>query len=160
MSILDKFKKKKQTEEKASVAKQVVKDDAVKNVKAEKVNKDDKSSKGKKAVAKKTEKKEKSAIRIVSKKSMQTLLEPVVSEKTAHLSDAGVVVFRVANGVNRIEVRDAFKELYNVTPIKVNMINVRGHQMRFGRVRGRTKNYRKALITLPKGTTIDIFEGV
>jgi large subunit ribosomal protein L23 len=154
MSILDKFKKKNQTEEKASVAKQVVKDDAAKSVKPKK------ESKAKKPAAKKPEKKEQKAIKIVSKKSTQTLLDPVISEKTAQLSDAGVVVFRVAKGVNRVEVRDAFRELYNVTPVKVNMINMRGHQMRFGRTRGRTKDYRKAMITLPKGVTIDIFEGV
>lgn len=155
MSIFDKFKKKAEGPAKGSVAKQVVDSDTKKKdekpaVKKAKAKKDEK----------KVEKKEKKAVQIVSKKATQTLIEPIVSEKSAQLSDRGVVAFKVNVDANKVEVRNAFRELYNVTPAKVNMMNVRGHAMRFGRLRGRTKDYKKALITLPKGTRVDIFEGV
>lgn len=138
MSILDKFTKKKGSPEKAVVA--VKSDDTKKKTK------------------KKTESKK--AIVSISKLATQTLLKPVVTEKSAKLSDQGVVVFEVPVGANRVAVRQAFRELYKVTPVKINIINVRGKRVKFGRVEGKRQNVKKALISLPKGTRIDIFEGV
>ena len=97
---------------------------------------------------------------MISKKATSTILSPDVSEKTAQLSDANILTFKVAPGANKIEVRNAFRELYKVTPIKVNIMNVRGKPVRFGRIRGKRQDYKKALISLPKGTKVDIFEGI
>lgn len=149
MSILDKFKKKNEGMKKVGTASDAVKTQV--------------KSDSKKAVVKKTEKKQESkkkAVQLVSKKSTDTLLEPIISEKTAALSDAGVLVFKVDKRANRIEVRNAFKELYKVVPRRVNIINIRGKAIRFGRTRGRQNDSKKALIYLPKGTRIDVFEGV
>lgn len=158
MSIFDRFKKDNEDLGKGSVAKQVVDADK-KEDKAEKPKASKKKSEAKKG-EKKSETKAKKAVQIVSKKATHTLLEPVVSEKSAQLSDRGTLVFRVAKDANKVEIRNAFRELYKVTPIKVNVINVPGHAMRFGRLQGRTKDYKKALVTLPEGTHVDIFEGV
>ncbi len=148
MSILDRFKKKTEAPEKASVAKQV------KEVKQAKASKPKKEATSKKETAKK-----KSAVS-VSKLATSTLLAPVVSEKTAQLSDSGIVSFFVAADANRVAVRQAFRELYKVTPVKVNIVNVRGKAVRFGRIQGKRNNMKKAHIFLPKGTRVDIFEGV
>jgi len=149
MADVDKYKKDKETVEKKSVAKKVVKKTTSKKT-------------VKKAAPKKaTEapKKAKSA-RLVSKKATSTILRPVVSEKSAVLAGQQTLVFKVATNVNKIEVRNAFRELYNVTPVRVNIMNVRGKRVRVGKIQGKRNDWKKALITLPEGKNVDIFEGV
>jgi large subunit ribosomal protein L23 len=94
---------------------------------------------------------------LVSVLAAKTMLAPLVSEKSAHLSDAGVYTFRVPLTANRVAVRKAFKELYNVSPVSVNMIRVHGKESRFGAVSSRASDFKKALVTVPTGTRVDIF---
>lgn len=101
-----------------------------------------------------------SVARSVSTLAMRTILAPLATEKTAHLADRGVYAFLVAKDANRIAVRQAFRELYKVTPVKVNIINGRGTMKRVGRFLGRTSDVKKALVTLPKGIHINVFESV
>lgn len=96
----------------------------------------------------------------ISKKALNILLGPVVSEKAANLGQKNVVVFKVSKGANRVAVRNAIRELYKVTPVRVNMLTVRGKWVRFGRFEGRQNTYKKAMVYLPEGTSLDIFEGV
>lgn len=100
------------------------------------------------------------ALRTVSHFATRTILAPLVTEKTAQLSSANVMVFRVASSATRVAVKQAMKELYGVIPVKVNVITVRPRAMRFGGTAGTQKGYKKALVTLPKGTTIDVFASV
>jgi large subunit ribosomal protein L23 len=88
------------------------------------------------------------------------LVKPIVSEKAAQLSTRDVIAFRVHKQANRVEVRQAFKEVYGVTPVRVNMVNSRGKNVRFGKSVGKRSDSKKALIFLPKGTNVDVFEGV
>jgi large subunit ribosomal protein L23 len=69
-------------------------------------------------------------------------------------------IFQVAPGTNRVEVRKAIRKLYGVDPIKVNIINVRGKKIRYGRSEGQTKAWKKAVITLAAGQKIEIQEGL
>lgn len=96
----------------------------------------------------------------VSVLALRTILRPLATEKTARLADKGVYAFVVAKGSNRVAVRQAIRELYGVTPVKVNIVNVRGTERRFGRTVGRTSDMKKAFVTLPQGTHIDVFESV
>lgn len=96
----------------------------------------------------------------VSVLALRTILRPFATEKTARLADKGVYAFIVARDANRVAVGKAVRELYGVTPVKVNIMNVRGTARRFGRAIGRTSDMRKALVTLPQGTRIDVFESV
>ncbi|MDP2631934.1 MAG: 50S ribosomal protein L23 [Candidatus Uhrbacteria bacterium] len=150
MNFFDKFKKKNEQTESTGVTKQLV---DVAEVKDEK-------DAVKKPVAKKVETKEKKMVISASARSLNTILEPIVSEKTAQLSDKGVMVFRVHPNTNRVAVKQAFKEMYHVIPESVNIINVRGKRLNFGRVSGKRSDVKKALIKLPNGTTIDVFDGV
>jgi large subunit ribosomal protein L23 len=118
----------------------------------------------KKAVAKKAApKKEKQAevkapaLKIISRFASETVLAPLVTEKTASLGSKNVLVFRVASGATRVAVKQAIAEIYGITPVKVNVITVRPRAMTFGRTRGTTKGYKKAMVTLPPGKTIDVF---
>lgn len=124
--------------------------------KAEKAGAEKKGAK-KKSSAKTASKK---VTKMFSKMATKTILAPVISEKSAHLSDEGVLVFKVAKNANRVQVRNAFRELYKVTPTSVNIINVRGKRVRVGRIQGKRSDWKKALVRLPKGKKIDIFEGV
>ncbi len=151
MAILDRFKKPEEKGAKKSVAAQVKKaSDAKSEVKADK-----------KAVpAKKAEKKKDAVTKTYSRLATSTILGPVVTEKAAQLADRDVLVFYVHPEANRIAVRQAFRELYKVTPVKINIIRMKGKRVRFGRIRGQRSGYKKALVFLPKGTKVDVFEGV
>jgi len=92
--------------------------------------------------------------------SYQVLIKPLVTEKAADLGAFNQYVFAVDSKINKIEVKKAIRSIYGVNPIKVNMINVLGRRVRYGKVSGRTKNWRKAIITLKAGDKIEIYEGV
>ena len=117
----------------------------------------EKKGAAKKSSAKTASKKD---AKLLSKMATKTILAPVISEKAARLHDEGVLVFKVAKNANRVQVRNAFRELYKVTPVSVNIQNVRGKRVRVGRMLGKRSDWKKALIRLPKGKKIDIFEGV
>ena len=100
------------------------------------------------------------ALKSLSRFATDTLFAPIVSEKTAMLSSNNVMVFRVALSATRVAVKQAFKELYGVTPVKVNVITVRPRAVHFGKSNGHIKSFKKAMISLPEGTTIDVFASV
>lgn len=84
-------------------------------------------------------------------------LTPLVTEKSAHLANAGVYAFEVPVTANRVSIRDAFRELYKVTPTNVNIIRVHGKEKRAGRFTTRKSDWKKALVSVPSGTRIDLF---
>ncbi|MFA6522492.1 MAG: 50S ribosomal protein L23 [Patescibacteria group bacterium] len=163
MGILSRFQKEKEAPEKKSIvtAQNKVQADAENPAETSDV----KTPVAEKKTTKKATKKEaapekKPAYTMLSEKVTKTLLRPVVSEKSAHMADENVLVFDVAVNANRIAIKQAFKELYHVMPIRVNLVNIRGKHIRFGRSEGKQSNRKKAYIAVPKGTHIDIFEGV
>lgn len=95
----------------------------------------------------------------ISKKTSQVLLRPLVTEKSAQLSDRNVVVFEVSTKATKIEIKQAFKEIYGIVPEHVNTVNIAGKRVHFGAVRGKQKNRKKATITLSKDVKFDIFAG-
>lgn len=117
-------------------------------------------AKSKKVTAKSAETKAVATHRAVSALTARTLLAPLVTEKAAHLADAGVYAFLVPVTANRVAVNQAFREMYKVTPVKVNIIRVHGKEHRFGTVMSRQSDWKKAFVTVPKGTRIDIFEKI
>ena len=88
------------------------------------------------------------------------LMKPLVTEKVSTLGAENKYVFQVAKDVNKIEVAKAITEVYGIKPISVNIINVRGKKVRYGRKTGKRRNWKKAIITLPKGKSINVYEGV
>lgn len=92
---------------------------------------------------------------------LATIIErPLVTEKAAGMATDGKYTFVVRSGANKIEIGQAIRAMYNVTPVSINVQNVHGKRMRFGRSRGKRSSWRKAIVTLPKGKTIDVYEGV
>ena len=83
---------------------------------------------------------------------------PRITEKAALLSEKGVYVFEVQQGVNKHEVKNAVKEIYKVTPVKVNIVN-RKPRHAMSRSKGRsvmTHGLRKAYVYLKEGDRIEL----
>ena len=88
------------------------------------------------------------------------IMKPLVTEKVSGLGALNKYVFAVAKNANKIEVAKAIKEIYGIKPVGVNVIRMEGKKARYGRISGQRKDWKKAIITLPKGETIKIYEGV
>ena len=87
------------------------------------------------------------------------ILEPVVTEKTARRSEVkNEVAFKVAKNANKIEIRNAVEELFNVSVRGVRTISMQGKVKRLGRFEGRRASWKKAIVTLKEGDTIEFFE--
>jgi large subunit ribosomal protein L23 len=86
------------------------------------------------------------------------IIRPIVTEKTMKLSsDENKVTFMVAKNANKVSVAQAIKEIYNIKAEKVNIVNVHPKTRRVGRYEGKTNAYKKAIVKLPAGESIDIF---
>jgi len=90
----------------------------------------------------------------------QNLVHPLMTEKVSGLGMQNQYVFEVVPNTNKVEVKKAIQNVYNVKVEKVNMLNVRGRSVRYGRNYGKTKNWKKAIVTLKQGEKIEIYEGV
>ena len=93
-------------------------------------------------------------------RAFSVLIKPLVTEKASILGEQNKYVFNVAISANKIEVAKAVYEVYGITPSAVNMVRVGGKKTRTGRIAGKRKDWKKAIVTLPKGKTIKIYEGV
>ena len=91
----------------------------------------------------------------------RVLVRPLITEKSAIMqSGANKFSFVVAAWATKGHVKQAVKEMYGIDALDVNVVNVQGRRVRFGRTRGRRSDVKKAIITLPKGASITIHEGV
>ncbi|RMD59472.1 50S ribosomal protein L23 [Candidatus Parcubacteria bacterium] len=108
-----------------------------------------------------SEKKSSSAVELTKKgKAAQVLLRPVITEKATLLGSENKYVFAVAPKANKIEIAKAIEVIYGVRPVSINIIKVKGKKVRYGRIQGRRKDWKKAIITLPTGKTLNVYEGV
>lgn len=87
------------------------------------------------------------------------IIRPVISEKSTGLMESRKYVFQVSRDANKLMVARAMKELFNVTPEKVNIINMRGKNRRLRYRMGKRSAWKKAVVTLSIGDKIEIFEG-
>ncbi|MEG0327267.1 MAG: 50S ribosomal protein L23 [Erysipelothrix sp.] len=85
------------------------------------------------------------------------IVRPIITEKTVAMQqDDNKVTFEVAKGTNKIEIRQAIEEIFNVKVTKINVVTVLPKKKRVGRYEGKTKGYRKAIVKLAEGSTIDL----
>ena len=88
------------------------------------------------------------------------LIKPIISEK-ANISELrGVYTFEVEKDSTKVDIANSVIKIYGVTPEKVRVMHYDGKKVRRGRWFGQRKNWKKAIVTLPKGKTIDIHAGV
>jgi large subunit ribosomal protein L23 len=84
----------------------------------------------------------------------------VLTEKGTRLREGhNQYMFEVAQTANKIQIRDAVETLFSVKVVEVRTLNVRGRMRRMGRGKSKTRNWKKAIVELRAGETIDVFEG-
>ncbi len=86
---------------------------------------------------------------------------PLITERASQLQeDKNKYVFEVRKDANKIEIKRAAEALFEVDVIKVNTLSVHGKMKRLGRFQGRRPSWKKAIVTLANGQSIDFFEDV
>jgi large subunit ribosomal protein L23 len=101
---------------------------------------------------------------------------PLLTEKGTRLKDTGgrpgedgeldpatlksQLLFEVASDANKVEIRAAVQKLWNVDVVAVRTSIVRGKEKRMGRFVGKRSNWKKAIVTIAAGQTVEFFEGV
>ena len=83
------------------------------------------------------------------------LIRPLITERTTDLMAEGKYVFVVDRRANKIQIADAVKQIFNVTVENVNTVNVKPKTKRLGRSVGKTSAYKKAIVKLAAGQTIE-----
>lgn len=92
-----------------------------------------------------------------------TLIRPVVTEKSTMLAERGQYVFEVARDANKVQIKQAVEEAFASRKIRVravNVLRVPGKERRFGRHFGMSAAWKKAIVTLEPGQSLDLLEGL
>ena len=89
----------------------------------------------------------------------EVLLAPVVSEKSYSLIEDSKYSFRVHPDAHKTQIRQAVEELFDVRVESVNISYVRPKPKRRGVIRGTKRGWKKAIVQLRQGDTIEIFQG-
>ena len=89
----------------------------------------------------------------------QVILAPIVSEKSYAASTHGTYTFRVHSEAHKTQIRQAVEELFGVKVERVNVIKVQAKPKRRGLYKGVRPGWKKAVVQLAPGDTIEIFQG-
>ncbi|RTZ97651.1 MAG: 50S ribosomal protein L23 [Deltaproteobacteria bacterium] len=85
---------------------------------------------------------------------------PIITEKTTNQKEAyNQFSFEVAPKANRVEIKRAIEEVFSVRVSAVKTLHIRGKLKRRGRILGRRRSWKKAIVTLMPGERIEFFEG-
>ncbi len=96
----------------------------------------------------------------VDNRHYDVVLAPHITEKSTMLSDHNAVVFKVASGASKPEIKAAVEALFGVTVTGVNTIVQKGKTKRWKGKPYQRSDVKKAIVTLAEGQSIDITEGV
>ena len=95
----------------------------------------------------------------IVKNLREVIRRPLITEKATQLQEAGgKYSFEVDTRANKIDVKRAVEAMFDVKVVKVNTTSVHGKVKRLGRFAGRRSDWKKAIVTLADGETIDFFE--
>lgn len=143
MSLLNKWSKKKEKEQLGAVEKTAdIQDEKKKNIKKEVVQ-DEKKYVGKSRA-----------------QAYRVLVRPLISEKATTDEMRGKYTFTVDIHATKEDIKKAIDMVYGVRPTSVRTAIFEGKRKRFGLIRGKRSDWKKAIVELPKGRTINIHEGV
>ena len=84
------------------------------------------------------------------------IIAPVITEKSMSERQNNVYIFKVAKDATKTEIKAAVEEAFKVSVKSVNTLNTKSKKRRVGRYSGRTKTYKKAIVTLNDGSSIEI----
>jgi len=89
-----------------------------------------------------------------------TIVKPWITEKSTYLSEENKVIFEVPLGATKPEIREAVQTLFKVDVTGVNTIRMKGKTKRFRGITGRRPDFKKAIVTLAEGQSIDVATGL
>ena len=89
----------------------------------------------------------------------EILLSPVITEKSSMLQETNKYVFKVHLSSNKIEIKRAVEEIFDVVVENVNVMKVKGKNKMYGRNKTLTPSWKKAVVTLKLGDSISLYEG-
>ena len=87
----------------------------------------------------------------------EIIIRPIVSERSFDLMEENKYTFEVSRDANKYQIKDAVEELFNVKVTSVNTINVKPKTKRVRYVAGKTRQWKKAIVTLAEGDSIEIY---
>lgn len=87
----------------------------------------------------------------------QVILRPIISERSYDLINLNRYTFEVAKTANKVEIGQAVEAIFGVKVLKVNTLNVKGKPKRVRYAKGYTRTWKKAVVTLADGDTIEAF---
>ena len=91
---------------------------------------------------------------------LDTIISPNITEKSTSLSEFNKVVFKVHKGANKVSIKKSIEKIFKVNVIKINTINLKGKTKIVRNKKGYKSGYKKAIVTLKKGQSIDLATGV
>ena len=89
-----------------------------------------------------------------------TLLAPIITEKSTLVAEENKIIFRVPLTATKPDIKEAVEALFKVDITKVNTILVKGKTKRFRGQLGRRSDFKKAIVTLKDGQSVDITTGL
>lgn len=87
----------------------------------------------------------------------QVILRPIISERSYDLINDNHYTFEVAKQANKIEIGKAVETIFGVKVLNVNTMNVKGKPKRVRYAKGYTRSWKKAIVTIAEGDTIEAF---
>jgi large subunit ribosomal protein L23 len=96
----------------------------------------------------------------VSPRHYDVVLAPHITEKSTMLSEHNAVVFKVASDASKPEIKDAVEALFNVKVTGVNTVVTKGKSKRWRGKPYQRSDFKKAIVTLAEGQTIDVTSGI
>jgi large subunit ribosomal protein L23 len=87
------------------------------------------------------------------------IIRPLITEKSSRLMELNKYSFEVHLSANKIQVRKAIEEIFKVKVTAVHMMNIHPKPKRMGAFIGKTRSWKKAIVSLAPGERIDFFEG-
>ena len=91
---------------------------------------------------------------------LDTILSPTITEKATSLSEFNKIVFKVHKGANKNSIKKNIEKIFKVNVIKINTINLKGKSKLIRNKKTFKPGYKKAIITLKKGQSIDLATGI
>ena len=91
---------------------------------------------------------------------LDTIISPTITEKATSLSEFNKVVFKVHKGANKNSIKKSIEKIFKVNVIKINTINLKGKTKIVKNKKSYKPGYKKAIVTLKKGQSIDLTTGV
>lgn len=97
---------------------------------------------------------------IIDPRLYDVILSPVITERATSLSEYNKVVFKVANTATKPQIKEAVEKLFDVKVKSVNTLVRKGKVKRFKGVVGRQSDFKRAIVTLVEGHSIDVTTGL